>query len=67
MLLDRLSYMDEFDDYLGFLEPRLRPGALLLNDNGESDYLARVRDPACGYRTLSLPIKGATELSVKVA
>jgi predicted O-methyltransferase YrrM len=47
--------------------PQLRTGALLLNDNGEDDYLEIVRDPARGYRTLSLPIKGSTELSIKVA
>jgi hypothetical protein len=54
-------------EVLGVLEPQLRPGALLLNDNGEPDYLAVVRDPSSGYRTLALPIKGSTELSVKVA
>jgi len=48
------------------ISPQLRVGALVLNDNGESDYLDFVRDPAHGFRTLSLPIKGATELSVKV-
>jgi hypothetical protein len=48
------------------LAPQLRPGALLLNDNGEPDYLQFVRDPANGYRTLSLPLKGSTELSIKV-
>ena len=51
---------------LDVLAPQLRPGALLLNDNGESDYLQIVRDPARGYRTLALPIKGSTELSIKV-
>lgn len=52
---------------LDVLAPQLRTGALLLNDNGESDYLEIVRNPARGYRTLSLPIKGSTELSIKVA
>ncbi len=47
--------------------PQLRIGALVMNDNGESDYLELVRDPAGGFRSLSLPIKGSTELSVKVA
>jgi len=51
---------------LDVLAPQLRIGALLLNDNGESDYLEVVRDPASGFRTLSLPIKGSTELSIKV-
>lgn len=48
------------------IAPQLRVGALVLNDNGEPDYLEYVRDPAHGYRSLSLPLKGATELSVKV-
>ena len=47
--------------------PQLRIGALVVNDNGEPDYLEIVRDPARGFRSLSLPIKGSTELSVKVA
>lgn len=51
---------------LDVIAPQLRTGALLLNDNGESDYLEIVRDPARGFRTLSLPIKGSTELSIKV-
>jgi site-specific DNA-methyltransferase (adenine-specific) len=33
-LLERSSYRDEFDDYLGFLEPRLREGRRLLADSG---------------------------------
>jgi predicted O-methyltransferase YrrM len=47
--------------------PQLRTGALVMNDNGEADYLEFVRDPANGFRSLSLPLKGSTELSVKVA
>jgi predicted O-methyltransferase YrrM len=46
--------------------PQLRIGALVMNDNAEPDYLDFVRDPATGFRSLSLPIKGSTELSVKV-
>jgi predicted O-methyltransferase YrrM len=49
------------------IAPQLRMGALVLNDNGEPDYLDFVRDPANGFRSMSLPIKGSTELSVKVA
>jgi hypothetical protein len=37
-----------------------------MNDNGEEDYLAYVRDPANGFLTLSLPLKGGTELSVRL-
>jgi predicted O-methyltransferase YrrM len=47
--------------------PQLRPGAMVLNDNAESDYLAYVRDPANGFRSMTLPLKGGTELSVKAA
>jgi predicted O-methyltransferase YrrM/DNA-binding PadR family transcriptional regulator len=46
--------------------PQLRAGALVLNDNGEPDYLAYVRDPANGFRSITLPIKGNNELSVKI-
>lgn len=46
--------------------PQLRVGALVMNDNAEPDYLEYVRDPAKGFRSLSLPLKGSTELSVKV-
>ena len=49
------------------LLPQLRLGAMLLNDNGEPDYLELVRDPTNGFRSISLPLKGTTELSVKVA
>ncbi len=33
-LLERSSYRDEFDDYLGFLEPGLREARRLLTDSG---------------------------------
>ena len=33
-LLERSSYRDEFDDYLGFLEPRLREAHRLLAESG---------------------------------
>jgi predicted O-methyltransferase YrrM len=46
--------------------PQIRIGGLVMNDNGEEDYLAFVRDPASGFISLSLPLKGSTELSVKV-
>ena len=47
--------------------PQVRLGGLVMNDNAEADYLRYVRDPANGFRSLSLPLKGGTELSVKVA
>ncbi len=46
--------------------PQVRAGGLVMNDNAEDDYLEYVRDPANGFRSLSLPLKGGTELSVKV-
>ncbi len=47
--------------------PQIRPGGLVMNDNGEADYLAYIRDPANGFRSMSLPLKGGTELSAKVS
>lgn len=52
---------------LDLLLPKLRVGALLVNDNAEEDYLEYVRNPANGFITLNLPLKGATEISLKVA
>ncbi len=46
--------------------PQLRIGGIMMNDNGEEDYLEFIRDPANGYRSMSLPLKNNTELSVKV-
>jgi predicted O-methyltransferase YrrM len=48
------------------LAPQIRAGGIVVNDNGEADYLDYVRDPAHGFRSMSLPLKGGTELSVKV-
>ncbi|MGW1028829.1 O-methyltransferase [Streptomyces sp. NPDC002577] len=48
------------------IAPQLRVGAFVMNDNAEPDYLEFVRDPANGFRSMSLPLKGSTELSVKV-
>ena len=46
--------------------PQVRSGGLLMNDNAEADYLAYVRDPANGFVSISLPLKGGTELSLKL-
>lgn len=48
------------------IAPQMQVGAIALNDNAEPDYLAWIRDPANGFRTMTLPLKGGTELSVKV-
>ncbi|MFJ9244162.1 hypothetical protein [Streptomyces sp. NPDC101776] len=49
------------------IAPQLRTGAFVMNDNAEPDYLAYIRDPAHGFRSVTLPLKGSTELSVKVS
>ena len=38
-----------------------------MNDNGEPDFLELIRDPANGFLSVSLPLKGGTELAVKIA
>jgi hypothetical protein len=45
--------------------PQLRPGAMVVNDNGEEDYIAYVRNPANGFLSMPLPLKGSTELSIR--
>ena len=45
--------------------PQLRPGAIVVNDNGEEDYIAYVRNPANGFLSMPLPLKGSTELSIR--
>jgi predicted O-methyltransferase YrrM len=52
---------------LKLLEPRLRPGALLVADNADRcpEYVARVRDPA--HRYVSIPFAADVELSVNAA
>jgi predicted O-methyltransferase YrrM len=54
---------------LEVLEPRLRPGALVLGENASGDYLSYVRDPRNGYRSVALPFEPGrgNELSVRTA
>jgi predicted O-methyltransferase YrrM len=49
------------------IAPQLRIGGIVINDNAEPDYLDYIRDPANGFRSMSLPLKGGTELSVKIS
>lgn len=55
---------------LDLLIPQLRPGAVVVCDNVSqfrreyADYLARVRDPARGFRSTTLPYSGGLEYSV---
>jgi predicted O-methyltransferase YrrM len=46
--------------------PQLRVGGYILNDNAEPDFLEYIRDPANGFISMSLPIKGGTELALKI-
>lgn len=46
--------------------PQLRVGGYVMNDNAEPDFLEFIRDPANGFLSVTLPLKGGTELSVKV-
>ena len=46
--------------------PQLRVGAYVMNDNAEPDFLDYIRDPTNGFLSISLPLKGGTELAVKV-
>jgi predicted O-methyltransferase YrrM len=56
---------------LDLLIPQLAPGAIVDCDNVSqfareyADYLARVRDPAGGFESLTLPYRGGLELSVR--
>jgi predicted O-methyltransferase YrrM len=56
---------------LALLEPRLRPGALVIGDNtfdAPGGFLDHVRDPRGGYLSLPLPLDpehGAIELAVR--
>lgn len=52
---------------LDLLVPQMRPGALLVDDNGEPDVIAYLRDPAGPFRSVDLVLdRGATEIAVKV-
>ncbi len=55
---------------LKLVEPRLRPGAVILGENAfDPGYLAYVRDPANGYLSQALPIDEGrgNELTVRTA
>lgn len=48
------------------ITPQLRTGGLIINDNAEDDYLDYIHDPANGFISIALPLKGSTEVSLKV-
>ena len=47
--------------------PQIRVGGYIMNDNAEPDFLDFVRNPSSGFLSVTLPLKGGTELCVKVA
>jgi predicted O-methyltransferase YrrM len=57
---------------LKLLEPRLRPGAAVIGDDLDlfpdklQPYLARVRNPAHGYVSVTIPLGDGMELSTRV-
>jgi len=54
-------------EVIAMIAPRLALGAYVMNDNAEPDFLDFIRDPANGFLSMTLPLKGGTELAVKVA
>lgn len=54
-------------EVIDIVAPQLRIGGYVMNDNAEPDFLEFVRDPANGFLCVTLPLKGGTELCVKVA
>ena len=50
-----------------FVAPQIRIGGYVMNDNAEPDFLDLVRKPSSGFLSVTLPLKGGTELCVKVA
>lgn len=64
LLLDGAKAL--YGDILAVLEPRLRPGSLVVADNADysPEYLATVRAPEGGY--LSLPFGAEVEVSLRM-
>jgi predicted O-methyltransferase YrrM len=58
-------------DIVKLLTPRIRPGGVVLTDDvgglrsNFADYLAYMRDRANGFDSISIPLKGGTEYSVR--
>ncbi|UFP94767.1 class I SAM-dependent methyltransferase [Gloeobacter morelensis MG652769] len=59
-------------DVLKLLDPAIRKGGIVVADNvgtfkaGLRSYVEFLRDPANGYRSTTLNLKGGTEFSVKI-
>jgi predicted O-methyltransferase YrrM len=54
-------------EVIEILAPQIRTGGYVMNDNAEPDFLQFIRDPANGFISVRLPLKGGTELCVKVS
>jgi predicted O-methyltransferase YrrM len=52
-------------EVIEIVAPQLRIGGYVMNDNAEPDFLDFIRDPANGFVSMSLPLKGGTELALK--
>jgi len=53
-------------EVIEIVAPQLKVGGYVMNDNAEPDFLAFIRDPTNGFVSITLPLKGGTELAVKV-
>ncbi|MEH2274536.1 MAG: class I SAM-dependent methyltransferase [Nostoc sp.] len=59
-------------DVLKIIDPLIRPGGIIISDNVNTfkdalkSYVEFLQNPANGYRTSTLNLKGGTEFSVKV-
>ena len=53
-------------EVIEIVAPQLLVGGYVMNDNAEPDYLAYMRDPKNGFVSMTLPLKGGMELSLKV-
>jgi hypothetical protein len=53
-------------EVIEILAPQIRTGGYVVNDNAEPDFLQFMREPANGFISVSLPLKGSTEVCVKV-
>jgi len=54
-------------EVIEIVAPQIRLGGYVMNDNAEPDFLDFIRDPSSGFLSVTLPLKGGTELCVKVA
>ncbi|MDA9443957.1 methyltransferase [Bradyrhizobium sp. CCBAU 51745] len=54
-------------EVIEIIAPQLLVGGYVMNDNAEPDYLDYIRDPNNGFVSMTLPLKGGTELSLKVS